>query len=151
VRIRQSDLDEFLAAGSGASPRPDSQRADVSAGEAPDELLSRTALAQRLGRSLRWVDARVTEGMPSERPSEVFPHRRFRLTEVEAWIRDRAQAGSHDQAQTSGATELKQFARLLSATLRFDSGQDVADLSAALKAVADAANRLADALDRSGT
>jgi integrase/recombinase XerD len=59
--------------------------------------------------------------------------------DADTWIGRRDRAMLHLAIETGGAT------------LRSDSGQDVADLSAALKAVADAANRLADALDRSGT
>jgi len=77
VRIRQSDLDRFISSGSTAPSAPDNQLDFASAPDA--ELLSRTELAQRLDRSLRWVDARAKEGMPLEPPTSAFPHRRFQL------------------------------------------------------------------------
>lgn len=50
-------------------------------------LLSKRQLAQHLGRSVRWVELKVVLGMPSVSPTARFPHRRFRLAEVEAWLR----------------------------------------------------------------
>ncbi len=51
-------------------------------------LLSKRQLAEHLGRSVRWVELKVADGMPSVAPSARFPHRRFRLAEVEAWLAD---------------------------------------------------------------
>lgn len=53
---------------------------------ATEHLVTKRQLAQHLGRSTRWVELRVREGMPSEPPTTRFPHRRFRLSEVEAWL-----------------------------------------------------------------
>jgi len=58
-------------------------------------LLTKQQLARHLGRSTRWVELRVREGMPSEAPTTRFPHRRFNLEECEAWLRDgRPERGS---------------------------------------------------------
>jgi hypothetical protein len=51
-----------------------------------EQLLTKRQLAQHLGRSTRWVEMRVREGMPSEPPTTRYPTRRFRLSEVEAWL-----------------------------------------------------------------
>ena len=71
VRVLQSDLDAFLNLG---ADRPAEEEA---APQAPseDELLSRRALANRLRRSVSWVDARVRDGMPYEPPSGDYRHR----------------------------------------------------------------------------
>jgi hypothetical protein len=53
---------------------------------AVEQLLTKRQLAEHLGRSTRWVELRVRQGMPSEAPTTRFPHRRFRLSEVEAWL-----------------------------------------------------------------
>lgn len=49
-------------------------------------LLSKKQLAQHLGRSERWVELRVREGMPSVPPSARFGGRRFSLADVEGWL-----------------------------------------------------------------
>lgn len=46
--------------------------------------LSKRQLAQTLGYSTRWVELRVREGMPSYQQTNGY--RRFRLSEVEAWL-----------------------------------------------------------------
>ncbi len=48
--------------------------------------LSKRQLADVLGFSVRWVDYRVHEGMPSHRFGK---RRRFRLSEVERWLERR--------------------------------------------------------------
>jgi hypothetical protein len=53
---------------------------------AVEHLVTKRQLAEHLGRSTRWVELRVREGMPSEPPTTRFPQRRFRLSEVEAWL-----------------------------------------------------------------
>ena len=53
---------------------------------AVERLVTKRQLAEHLGRSTRWVELRVREGMPSEAPTTRYPHRRFRLSEVEAWL-----------------------------------------------------------------
>jgi hypothetical protein len=53
---------------------------------AAEQLLTKRQLAQHLSRSTRWVELRVREGMPSEAPTTRYPQRRFRLSEVEAWL-----------------------------------------------------------------
>ncbi|MGO9899057.1 MAG: hypothetical protein ACLP0J_05060 [Solirubrobacteraceae bacterium] len=59
VRVRQSDLDEFLHL---ATKRRTEDQAPKTPPE--EELLSRKALANRLQRSAAWVDARVRDGLP---------------------------------------------------------------------------------------
>jgi hypothetical protein len=54
---------------------------------ASEALLNKQQLARYLGRSTRWVELRVRDGMPSEPPTKRFPHRRFRVADVEAWLR----------------------------------------------------------------
>jgi hypothetical protein len=49
-------------------------------------LLTKKQLAAHLGRSTRWIELRVRQGMPSEPPTRRYPSRRFRLAEVEAWL-----------------------------------------------------------------
>jgi hypothetical protein len=49
-------------------------------------LLTKQQLARHLGRSTRWIELKVREGMPSEPPTRRFPHRRFRLGDVESWL-----------------------------------------------------------------
>jgi hypothetical protein len=53
---------------------------------AAEQLVTKRRLAEHLGRSTRWVELRVREGMPSEPPTTRYPQRRFRLSEVEAWL-----------------------------------------------------------------
>jgi hypothetical protein len=53
---------------------------------AVEQMLTKQQLAGHLGRSTRWIELRVREGMPSEAPTTRFPRRRFRLSEVEAWL-----------------------------------------------------------------
>lgn len=45
--------------------------------------LSKRQIAEHLGRSTRWVELRVREGLPSKM---IGGRRGFRLSEVEAWI-----------------------------------------------------------------
>jgi hypothetical protein len=49
-------------------------------------LLTKRQLAAHLGRSTRWVEMRMREGLPSIPPTSRFPQRRFRLADVEEWI-----------------------------------------------------------------
>lgn len=49
-------------------------------------LLSKKQLAQHLGRSERWVELRVREGMPSIDPTARYGGRRFDLAAVEGWL-----------------------------------------------------------------
>lgn len=49
-------------------------------------LLTKKQLATHLDRSTRWVELRMREGLPSIAPTERYPHRRFRLGDVEAWL-----------------------------------------------------------------
>ncbi len=61
-------------------------------------LVTKRQLAEHLGRSTRWVELRVREGMPSEAPTTRYPHRRFRL------FRGRGVAGG-GEGQAAGAAD----------------------------------------------
>jgi excisionase family DNA binding protein len=52
-----------------------------------ERALTVQELAEALGMSERWIAYRVREGMPSRRYGRA---RRFRLSEVEAWLQRRA-------------------------------------------------------------
>lgn len=82
---------------------------------AVEQMLTKRQLAEHLGRSTRWVELRVRQGMPSEAPTTRFPHRRFRLSEVEAWLAAGAANPAPPQAQR--ITELEQRVAELAATL----------------------------------
>jgi hypothetical protein len=51
-------------------------------------VLGKRQLARHLDRSPRWIELKVTEGMPSIPPTARYPHRRFVLAEVEHWLQD---------------------------------------------------------------
>lgn len=63
------------------------QVAHLRAAPADGPLLTKRQLAAHIGRSTRWVELRMREGMPSVAPTERYPHRRFRLSDVEAWLK----------------------------------------------------------------
>lgn len=48
--------------------------------------VSKAHVASYLGRSTRWVELRVRDGLPSQM---IGGRRSFRLSAVDAWIRDR--------------------------------------------------------------
>ena len=52
-------------------------------------LLTKKQLAARLGRSQRWVELRVHDGMPVEPGADRYGRRRYDLGLVEQWLRDR--------------------------------------------------------------
>jgi phage terminase Nu1 subunit (DNA packaging protein) len=49
-------------------------------------LLSKAQLAARLGRSTRWVELKMREGMPVLDGTDRYGGRRYDLREVEAWL-----------------------------------------------------------------
>jgi hypothetical protein len=51
-------------------------------------VLNKRQVAQQLARSPRWIELKVGEGMPSIPPTARYPHRRFVLAEVEAWLNE---------------------------------------------------------------
>lgn len=53
---------------------------------APEATLTKQQIAAHLGRSVRWVELRMREGLPSVPPTTRDPHRRFRLSEVQRWL-----------------------------------------------------------------
>ena len=115
VRIRRSELDRFLNAGGGSTPTAGTEDVPLGTGAPATDLLSRQKLAQQLGRSLRWVDSRVKEGMPSKPPTAGSPHRRFVLDEVRAWLDRRAAGQPTDDAQDVENADAHDLARALRA------------------------------------
>ena len=105
-------------------------------------------LADRLQRSVSWVDARVREGMPYEPPSWAYRHRRFRVGEVRAWLDERPDAQSAQENEDAEAADAEQLATALSEAARAANHGDQSQLADALRAVAKAAARFADALER---
>lgn len=51
--------------------------------------LTKRQLANHLGRSTRWIEMRVREGMPADW-DRFHQERRFNLRAVETWLRERA-------------------------------------------------------------
>ncbi len=82
---------------------------------AVEQLLTKRQLAEHLGRSTRWIELRVREGLPSEPPTNRFPRRRFRLSEVEAWLAAGKARPATPQAQR--IAELEERVAELAATL----------------------------------
>jgi phage terminase Nu1 subunit (DNA packaging protein) len=62
-----------------------------------DQILTKQQLATYLGRSTRWVEIKVSQGMPSLDPTKRFPARRFRLLEVQQWLASGERAVPHDR------------------------------------------------------
>ena len=56
----------------------------------PGRLLTKRQLATELGRSTRWVELRMREGMPVERRATPHEHARFDLEAVRAWLDSRS-------------------------------------------------------------
>lgn len=77
-------------------------------------LLTKRQLAQHLGRSERWVELRVRDGMPSVDPTRRSPQRRFRLDQVEAWLHDGSQRpASLSQRVATLEEEVARLARVV--------------------------------------
>ena len=49
-------------------------------------LLSKKQLAAHLGRSERWIELRVRDGMPVEEATDRYGRRRYNLSLVEQWL-----------------------------------------------------------------
>jgi hypothetical protein len=83
---------------------------------AAERLVTKRQLAEHLSRSTRWVELRVREGLPSEPPTTRYPQRRFRLSEVEAWLA----AGNRKPPtpQTRRITDLEERVAELAASLQ---------------------------------
>lgn len=58
---------------------------------APGRLLTKKQLAAELGRSTRWIELRMREGLPALPRRTPAEHTRFDLEEVRAWLDTRAQ------------------------------------------------------------
>lgn len=80
-----------------------------------DHLVTKQQLAQHLGRSTRWVELRVREGMPSEPSTTRCPRRRFRLADVERWLAEGDPKPVRPQTQR--LAELEERVAELAATL----------------------------------
>lgn len=52
-------------------------------GESTEPWISKRAVAQHYGRSTRWIELQMREGLPSRM---LGGRRAFRLSEVEAWM-----------------------------------------------------------------
>jgi hypothetical protein len=53
-----------------------------------DALLTKRQLATVLGRSERWVELKVKDGMPVEEATDRYGRRRYNLRLVQAWLDD---------------------------------------------------------------
>ena len=113
-----------------------------------EQLLSRSALANRLQRSAAWVDAQVRDGMPCEQPGGGHTHRRFRLSEVKAWLEQRGSAQLTHEGKVAAVVDMQQLANALTEAAGAAQDEDESKLADALRAVSKAAERLADALER---
>lgn len=56
----------------------------------PGRLLTKRQLATELGRSTRWIELRMREGMPVAPRVGPREHARFDLTAVRAWLESRS-------------------------------------------------------------
>ena len=56
----------------------------------PNHLLTKKQLAAELGRSTRWIELRMREGLPSAPRRSPTEHTRFELDVVTAWLAARA-------------------------------------------------------------
>ncbi|HEY7830918.1 MAG TPA: hypothetical protein VIC06_10180 [Solirubrobacteraceae bacterium] len=51
-----------------------------------DRIVTKQQLASHLGRSPRWVEMRVKDGMPVIEGTDRYGRRRYNLRECEAWL-----------------------------------------------------------------
>jgi hypothetical protein len=56
----------------------------------PGRLLTKRQLAAELGRSTRWIELRMREGMPVAPRAAPREHARFDVTAVRAWLDSRS-------------------------------------------------------------
>ncbi len=62
-----------------------------------DPLLTKKQLGTLLGRSERWVELKVKEGMPVEEATDRYGRRRYNLRLVQAWLNEgRAKAARRE-------------------------------------------------------
>jgi phage terminase Nu1 subunit (DNA packaging protein) len=57
--------------------------------KAPSRLLSKRELARELGRSVRWIELRMREGLPVEPRTNPREHARYDLANVRVWLEQR--------------------------------------------------------------
>lgn len=87
----------------------------------PDALLTKQQLAAHLDRSTRWIEIRVQAGMPSIDPTVRFPHRRFRLADVEQWLAAGSPAPPRQQTDHDRVVSLEaEVARLAAIVERLE-------------------------------
>ena len=78
---------------------------------APSRLLSKRELARELGRSTRWVEMRMREGLPVTARSNPREHARYDLARVREWLDQRPAAPEQPLAERVAVLEA-QVARL---------------------------------------
>lgn len=57
----------------------------------PGRLLTKKQLAAELGRSTKWIELRMREGLPVEPRKTAHEHARFDLAKVRAWLDSRSE------------------------------------------------------------
>jgi hypothetical protein len=139
----------------------------------PPETLTRAALARHLGQTGHWVDLQVVNGIPFHQRSAQDPRRRFGLSEVKRWLANQVSVGTSvnqdapapDQverlagaltapimdAAPNAPSEVEQLDEALGITLRAVADANHDQLVSGLRAVAEAANRLSNELQSSGS
>lgn len=80
---------------------------------APSRLLSKRELARELGRSPRWIEMRMREGMPVQPRALPGEHARFDLARVRAWLDKRASEAPAPSLEQRVADLERQVRRLV--------------------------------------
>jgi phage terminase Nu1 subunit (DNA packaging protein) len=82
----------------------------------PGRLVTKRQLAAELGRSTRWVELRMREGLPVAPRANQHEHARFELGAVRAWLDSRSDAGKVPLEQR--VAQLEREVSTLAAQLR---------------------------------
>lgn len=77
-------------------------------------LLTKKQLAAQLGRSERWIELRQRDGLPVA-DTDRYGRRRYRLTDVTAWMHD--QTGRRPRSTADRLASLESQVRELTATV----------------------------------
>jgi phage terminase Nu1 subunit (DNA packaging protein) len=88
----------------------------------PGRVLSKKQLAAQLGRSTRWVELRMREGLPVLPRRTPAEHARFDLDAVHAWIE--ARADSSPAPLEARVARLEQLVATLAAALNREGTLD---------------------------
>jgi hypothetical protein len=72
-------------------------------GRSPDLLLTKRRFATKRGRSTRWLEKRVAEGLPSEVDDR--GHRMFRPSEADPWLDRYEREGRERKPKPTGLTK----------------------------------------------